>query len=48
MTSITTQDGTVLLFDPEIGVVSATCRAEAEAEIRRRRAAKRARERAAA
>ena len=33
MTSIITHDGTVLLFDPEIGVVSATSREEAEAEI---------------
>jgi hypothetical protein len=48
MTSITTHDGTVLLFDPEIGVVSATSREEAEVEIRRRKAAKRDRERSAA
>lgn len=42
MTAIITEDGTVLVFDPEIGVVSAASRADADAEIRRRKAAKRA------
>jgi hypothetical protein len=36
MTSFITQDGTVLLLYPKIGVVSPMSRVEAEAEIRRR------------
>jgi len=40
MSFVRTEDGTVLLTDPEVGTVSARSRAEAEQEIRRRKAAK--------
>lgn len=35
-----TQDGTVLVYDPTLGLISAASMAEAQAEIRRRLAAK--------
>jgi len=41
MTLLITHDGTVILCDPEFGVISKRTRAEAEAELRRRREAKR-------
>jgi hypothetical protein len=37
MRAFVTQDGTVLVFDREEGVVSGRSREEAEAEIRRRK-----------
>lgn len=43
MTILVTHDGTVILCDPEFGVISKRTRAEAEAELRRRRNAKRRR-----
>lgn len=39
---ITTEDGTTIIVDPEIGSVSGKNRAAAEAEIRRRKAQKEA------
>jgi hypothetical protein len=42
MRFIITQDGNVLAFDPETGVVSAPSKSEAEAEIGRRKEARRA------
>lgn len=38
---VRTHDGNVILCDPEFGVISKRTRAEAEAELRRRREAKR-------
>lgn len=43
MTILVTQDGTVIICDPEVGVISKRTRAEAEAELRRRRDAERRR-----
>lgn len=40
---IHTQDGTVIVFDPEIGTVSAKSEAEAWREVERRKALKTAR-----
>ena len=39
-TRITTQDGTTIINDPEAGCFSAPTREAAEAELRRRRAAR--------
>lgn len=39
MTSIITEDGTWLIHDPEIGVISGRTRQEAQFEIARRKAA---------
>lgn len=36
---VCTEDGTVIILDPDVGTVSGRTREEAEAEIRRRRAA---------
>ena len=42
MRFIITHDGNVLVFDPEIGLVSARTKAEADAEVRRRKEARKA------
>lgn len=42
MSFLVTHDGTVIAFDPEIGTVSARTKAEAEREIARRKAARKA------
>ena len=48
MRTFVTQDGTVLVFDAEEGVVSGRSREQAEAEIRRRKLARQQRARALA
>jgi hypothetical protein len=45
MRALITQDGTVLVFDRDEGVVSGRSRDEAEAEIRRRKLARQQRAR---
>lgn len=40
MSTITTQDGTVIIVDPELGAVSGRNLEDAEAEIRRRKASR--------
>lgn len=39
---ITTEDGTTIIVDPDVGTVSARTREEAEAEVRRLKALKEA------
>ncbi|WP_181181353.1 hypothetical protein [Mesorhizobium sp. B1-1-5] len=43
MSAITTQDGTIIVFDQEVGTVSASTESAARREIERRKAMKRER-----